>query len=212
MLPGVIGSTQNDCPLGSIAWLIQELCSSNDVASHFTRMPQCLYQCLSLFSMKEQTLFILFRCTALRWQSHDSHHYFQRSTVKDPLFSIAHHAVNFSWLKGDWVCLWDCWDAQRLMFFLLACPIRWKWASSLNRIKPRSPVLFSIPSLVVWQNSLLSYWHQFVFGGFALCTETTLSHCEWLFACSFLKCQLPETVVMSVFMVIVQDAPLWPEH
>ena len=86
-------------------------------------------------------------------------------------------------------------------------------ASSLNRIKPRSPGLFSILSLMVWQNSLLYlYWYQFVFGQFVLCIETTLSHCEWFFAQSFLKCRLPETVVMSTFMVIAQDTSLLSEH
>ena len=68
----------------------------------------------------------------------------------------AHYNVTFSWLNGRWVCIWGCWDAQSLMFCLLTCPLKWKWASSLNRIKPRSPGLFSILSLMVWQNSLLS--------------------------------------------------------
>ena len=44
------------------------------------------------------------------------------------------------------------------MFCLLTFPLKWKWASSLNRIKPRSPGLFSILLLIVWQNSLLSSW------------------------------------------------------
>ena len=37
-------------------------------------------------------------------------------------------------------------------------------------------------------HSFFPYWHQFVFGEFAFCIETTLSHCEWFFAQSFLKC------------------------
>ena len=68
----------------------------------------------------------------------------------------AHHTVTFSWLNGRWVCLWGSWDAQNLMFCLLTFPLKWKWALSLNRIKPRSPGLFSILSLTVWQNLLLS--------------------------------------------------------
>ena len=47
-------------------------------------------------------------------------------------------------------------DAQNFMFWLLICTLKWKWASSLHRIKPRSPGLFPILSLMVWQNSLLS--------------------------------------------------------
>ena len=44
------------CPLGSTAWGIQEFCSSNEVAPHLART-QCSYQCLSSFSMPEQTFF-----------------------------------------------------------------------------------------------------------------------------------------------------------
>ena len=145
------------CPLGSTAWGIQEFCSSNEVAPHLAGTPQCSYQCLSSFSMQEQTFIASPRCTALRWRTHDSHHYFQKSTARrSPPLPIAHHNVTFSWLNGRWVCLWGCWDAQNLMFCLLTCPLKWKWASSLNRIKPRSPGLFSFLSLMVWQNSLLS--------------------------------------------------------
>ena len=75
---------------------------------------------------------------------------------KIPPLPIAHHSVTFSWLNSWWVCLWGCWDAQNLMFCLLTCPLKRKWVWSLNRIKPRSPGLFSILSLMVWQNSLLS--------------------------------------------------------
>ena len=75
---------------------------------------------------------------------------------KIPPLPIAHHTVTFSRLNGHWVCLLGCWDAQNLMFCLLTCSLIWKWASSLNRIKPRSSGLFSILSLMVWQNSLLS--------------------------------------------------------
>ena len=133
------------CPLGSTAWGIQ-------VLEH-----QCSYQCLSSFSMQEQTFFASSWCTALRWWSHNSHHYLQKSMAqRSPPLPIAHHTVTFSWLNSCWVCLWGCWDAQNRMFCLLTCPLKWKWASSLNRIKPRSPGLFSILSLTVWQNLLLS--------------------------------------------------------
>ena len=91
---------------------------------------------------------------------------------KIPLLPIAHHTVTFSWLNGRWVCLWGCWDVQNLTFCLLTCPLKWKWASSLNRIKPRSSGLFSILSLMVWQNSLLSsllasvcFWRIFTLYG-----------------------------------------------
>ena len=41
---------------------------------------------------------------------------------------IAHHTVTISWLNGCWVCLWCCWGAQNLMFCLLTCPFKLKWA------------------------------------------------------------------------------------
>ena len=126
----------------------------------------------------------------------------------------AHYNVTFSWLNGRWVCIWGCWDAQSLMFCLLTCPLKWKWASSLKRIKPRYQLGCS--QFFHWWfdkiHSFLPYWHQFVFGEFALCMETILSHCEWFFAQSFLKCRLPKTVVVLTFVVIVQDASLLPEH
>ena len=133
---------------------------------------------------------------------------------KIPPLPIAHHSVTFSWLNSWWVCLWGCWDAQNLMFCLLTCPLKWKWASSLKRIKPRYHLGCS--QFFHWWfdkiHSFLPYWHQFVFGEFALCMETILSHCEWFFAQSFLKCRLPETVVVLTFVMIVQDASLLPEH
>ena len=107
--------------------------------------------------MHEQTFFASSWCTALCWQSHNSHHCLQKYGPKMPPLPIVHHSVTFSWLNSQWVCLWGCWDAQNFMFCLLTCPLKWKWALSLNRIKPRSPGLFPILSLVVWQNSLLSY-------------------------------------------------------
>ena len=68
------------CPLGSTAWGIQEFCSSNGVAPHLARTPQCSDQCLSSFSMQKQTFFA--SSTTLRWRSHNSHHYLQKCTAR----------------------------------------------------------------------------------------------------------------------------------
>ena len=65
------------CPLESTAWGIQEFCSSNEVASHLARTPQCSYQCLSSFSMQEQTFF-----ASSTTRSHNSHHYLQKCTAR----------------------------------------------------------------------------------------------------------------------------------
>ena len=40
-------------------------------------------------------------------------------------------------------------------------------------------------------HSFLPYWPQFVLAEFALSMEPTLSHWEWFFAQSMLKCRLP---------------------
>ena len=80
----------------------------------------------------------------------------QKSMAQRSSLPVAHHSVTFFWLINRWVCLWGCWDVQNLMFCLLTCPLKWKWASSLNRIKPRSLGLFPVLSLMVWQNSLFS--------------------------------------------------------
>ena len=53
------------------------------------------------------------------------------------------------------------------MFRLLTCRLKWKWASSLNRIKPRSPGLFSI-LLTKFTPSLLTsvcFWRIWTFYG-----------------------------------------------
>ena len=99
------------------------------------------------------------RCTVLRCQSHDLHHYLQKKyNLKIPPLPIAYHTVTFYWLNGCWVCLWGCWDGQNLMFYLLTCPLRWKWASSLNRIKPRSLGLFSILPLLSFLFASVCFW------------------------------------------------------
>ena len=129
------------CPLGSTAWGIQVLeyhsvhinaslpfqCRSK-LSSHHLDVPPCV---------DGHTIPIFI---------------FKKVWPKDPPLPIAHHTVTFSWLNGCWVCLWGCWDIQNLIICLLTCPLKWKWASSLNRIKPRSLGLFWIFSLMVCQN------------------------------------------------------------
>ena len=52
---------------------------------------------------------------------------------------------------------------------------------------------------------LFFFLHQLVFMGFApYYKETILSHYWWFFAYLPLRCQLFETVVLSIFVVIVQ--------
>ena len=70
------------CSLGSTAWGIQEFRSSNEVTLHLAGTPQCPYQFLFSFSTQKQTFFASSRCTALRWQLHDSHHYLQKGTAR----------------------------------------------------------------------------------------------------------------------------------
>ena len=82
----------------------------------------------------------------------------KKYNLKIPPLPIAYHTVTFYWLNGCWVCLWGCWDGQNLMFYLLTCPLRWKWTSSLNRIKPRSLGLFSILPLLSFLFASVCFW------------------------------------------------------
>ena len=149
------------CPLGSTAWGIQVL-EHHSVHINASLPSQCRNKLSShhldvLLCIDGHTIPIII---------------FKNVRPKDPPLPIAHYTVTFSWLNGRWVCLWGCWDAQNLMFCLLTCSLKWKWASSLNKMKPSSPGLFSILSLRVWQNSLLSsflasvcFWRIFTLYG-----------------------------------------------
>ena len=88
------------CPLGSIAWGIQEFCSSNEVVPHLAGTPQCSYQCLSSFSMQKQCSAVI-----ITWFPSLSS---KKYGLKSPLLPITHHIVSFSWHNGRWVCLWGC--------------------------------------------------------------------------------------------------------
>ena len=149
------------CPLGSTAWGIQVL-EHHSVHINASLPSQCRNKLSShhldvLLCIDGHTIPIII---------------FKNVRPKDPPLPIAHYTVTFSWLNGRWICLWGCWDAQNLMFCLLTCSLKWKWASSLNKMKPSSPGLFSILSLMVWQNSLLSsflasvcFWRIFTLYG-----------------------------------------------
>ena len=159
--------------------------------------------------MQEQTFFRSSRCTALHWQSHDSHHLQKSMAPTPPPLPIAHNTVTFSWFNGCRVCLWGCWDAQNLMFCLLTWPLKWKWALSLNRIKPRSSGLFSILSLMLWQNSLLScLLASFCFS--IICTLYGNNFKSlWMIICTVIL-EMPTS--WETFVEIVQDDYLLPEH
>ena len=147
------------CPLGSYVWGIEVFCSSNEVAPHLAETQQCSNQCLSSFSMQQQT----FRGITSKYRSalpvtRSTSLSSKKYNLKILPLPIAYHTVTFSWLNGCWLCLWGCWDGQNLMFYLLTCPLRWKWTSSLNRIKPRSLGLFSILSLLSFLFASVCFW------------------------------------------------------
>ena len=84
------------CTLGNTFWGIQEVCSSSKLAPCLAGTPECSYQCFSSFSMQEQTFFVSSRFNALRWQSHDSHHYLQKSTAQRSPLCLRQTALLYS--------------------------------------------------------------------------------------------------------------------
>ena len=149
--PGVIGSTRDE----SLPWgVLPEEFKSSVQAMRWHPMSISML----LFLRNAGTNFLCLYLNVLLCV--DGHAIpiiiFKKVGPKNPPLPIAHHTVSFSQLNRLWVCLWGCWDVQNLMFYLLTGPLKLKWAASLNRIKPRLPGLFSILSLIVWRNSLLS--------------------------------------------------------
>ena len=79
---------------------------------------------------------------------------------------MAHHTVTLSWLRERWVCSCDWAWAQKNIFCLLMCPLKWRWVSSLKKIKCNKPGLFLIISLAFSQNVSRSAIHIFFYKQF----------------------------------------------
>ena len=96
-----------------------------------------------------------------------------------PLHSMSHQTVTFSTLSGIRTCTSGCVWAQNRMFCLLACPLRWKCASSLKKIKSRILGCSLIHWVVLLQNASLSAF----FAGVWACTVCILYRNMWRFWC-----------------------------
>ena len=72
---------------------------------------------------------------------------FQRRTIV-----IFFFIVIFSWLRGQWVSSWGLAWAQKRIYCLLMCPLKWNWDLSLKKIKSNKPGSFSFLWLISSQN------------------------------------------------------------